>query len=98
GNTIFFFGGRWQNARQRPVNLATAMLVAVPAALFFAFSASYLWHEISPAIPVTFAYLFYICFSSFIHASVSDPGVSFCPPSHFPSLPNTHNRHRDHRC
>lgn len=38
--------------------------------------APWLWHNISPAIPILFAYVFYICFSSFIHASVVDPGVS----------------------
>lgn len=76
GNTVFCLGGRFQNARQRPVNVATGLFVVVPSVLFFAFSASDLWHEVSPAIPITFAYLVYICFSSFIHASVSDPGVS----------------------
>ena len=38
-------------------------------------SASWLWHHVSPAIPIIFAYLFFICFSSFVHASVVDPGV-----------------------
>ncbi|CAI4211176.1 unnamed protein product [Parascedosporium putredinis] len=75
GNTIFCFGGRWQNSRQRPVNVATGMLVVAPTVLFFVFSAEYLWKEVSPAIPITFAYLAYICLSSFIHASVTDPGI-----------------------
>jgi len=77
GNTVFCLGGRWQNSRQRPVNVATGLMVVVPAVLFFVFSADYLWHEVSPAIPITFGYLFYICISSFIHASVTDPGVCF---------------------
>ena len=38
-------------------------------------SAPWLGQNVSPAIPVFFAYLFAICMSSFIHASVSDPGV-----------------------
>jgi palmitoyltransferase ZDHHC9/14/18 len=75
GNTIFCLGGRLQNSRQRPVNIATGSFVVIPALLFFIFSASWIWHNISPAIPITFAYLFYICMSSFIHASVTDPGV-----------------------
>ncbi|KAL2108692.1 hypothetical protein VUR80DRAFT_3506 [Thermomyces stellatus] len=75
GNTVFCFGGRWQNARQRPVNVATGLFVVVPAVLFFAFSAPDLWEFASPAVPLVFAYLTYICFSSFIHASVSDPGI-----------------------
>ncbi|OJK00713.1 hypothetical protein ASPACDRAFT_77605 [Aspergillus aculeatus ATCC 16872] len=75
GNTIFFGGGRLQNSRDKPVNIATGLFVVVPSALFFAYSAPWLWHHISPAIPILFAYLFYLCFSSFIHASVVDPGI-----------------------
>lgn len=80
GNTVFFLGGRFQNSRQRPINLATLLGIVAPTVIFFVFSASWLWHNISPAIPVTLAYLVYICFSSFIHASVSDPGVSIHLP------------------
>jgi palmitoyltransferase ZDHHC9/14/18 len=76
GNTVFWLGGRLQNTRDKPVNIATGSFVVIPGALFFIFSASWLWHNISPAIPILFAYVFYICLSSFIHASVSDPGVS----------------------
>ncbi|KAL1875697.1 hypothetical protein VTK73DRAFT_9952 [Phialemonium thermophilum] len=75
GNTVFCIGGRLQNARHRPVNIATGLMVVIPAILFLVFSAPWLWHNISPAIPVTFAYLFYICLSSFLHASASDPGI-----------------------
>lgn len=76
GNTVFCFGGRWQNTKHTPINIATGAFVVIPCALFYGFEAPWLWHNISPAIPITFAYLTYICLSSFIHASVSDPGVS----------------------
>lgn len=76
GNTRFFFGGRWQTTKQKPINIATGVFALVPCVLFFAFEAPWLWENISPAIPITFAYLTYICISSFVHASVSDPGVS----------------------
>ncbi|KAI0476109.1 DHHC palmitoyltransferase-domain-containing protein [Xylariaceae sp. FL0804] len=75
GNTVFCIGGRLQNTRHRPINIATGFLVVLPAALFFARSAPYLWHNVSPAIPIVFAYVFYICISSFLHASGSDPGI-----------------------
>ncbi|KAI1392220.1 zf-DHHC-domain-containing protein [Hypoxylon trugodes] len=75
GNTVFCIGGRLQNTRHRPINIATGFLVVLPAILFFAFSAPYLWHHVSPAVPVFFAYFFYICISSFLHASGSDPGI-----------------------
>ncbi|KAL3472631.1 Palmitoyltransferase erf2 [Aspergillus californicus] len=75
GNTIFWGGGRFQNSRDKPVNIATGFLVLVPTGLFFRYSAPWLWRNISPAIPVVFAYIFYLCFSSFVHASVVDPGI-----------------------
>ncbi|OBT71694.1 hypothetical protein VF21_09109 [Pseudogymnoascus sp. 05NY08] len=89
GNTRFFLGGRFQNARDRPVNIATGILVVVPAVLFFVFQASWLWHRVSPAVPVVFAYLSFMCFSSFIHASVSDPGILPRDLHKFPPPPAT---------
>lgn len=38
GNTAFCWGGRLQNTRDRPVNAATAIMIILPAALFFGFS------------------------------------------------------------
>jgi palmitoyltransferase ZDHHC9/14/18 len=82
GNTVFILGGRLQNARSRPINIGTGLLVILPSVLFFVFSAPWLWHNISPAIPIVYAYIFYLSFSSFFHASVSDPGVG-CPVNSF---------------
>ncbi|CAG9940469.1 unnamed protein product [Clonostachys rosea f. rosea IK726] len=75
GNTRFWLGGRWQNTIGRPVNIGTGMFIVLPCGLFFGFEAPWLWHNISPAVPIVFAYLAFICFSSFLHASVSDPGI-----------------------
>ncbi|KAK3947027.1 DHHC palmitoyltransferase-domain-containing protein [Pseudoneurospora amorphoporcata] len=75
GNTVFCLGGRFQNTKQRPINIATGSLIVLPCILFFIFSAPWIWHNISPVIPITFAYLAYICVSSFAHASASDPGI-----------------------
>ena len=36
GNTFFFWGGRMQNARDRPINIATGICLVVPAIVFFA--------------------------------------------------------------
>ncbi|KAK4209866.1 DHHC palmitoyltransferase-domain-containing protein [Rhypophila decipiens] len=75
GNTVFCLGGRLQNTRHRPVNFATGSLLVIPCVLFFIFSAPWIWHNISPGIPITFGYLFYVCLSSLIHGSSSDPGI-----------------------
>ncbi|KAF9735643.1 palmitoyltransferase erf2 [Paraphaeosphaeria minitans] len=75
GNTAFCWGGRLQNTRDRPVNIATGTLIVIPSALFLGFSAPWLWLHVSPSIPIIFAYLFTVCISSFIHATASDPGI-----------------------
>ncbi|KAL8862309.1 MAG: hypothetical protein Q9178_001318 [Gyalolechia marmorata] len=75
GNTVFCWGGRLQNTRDRPINITTGLLILVPSILFFACSAPYLSRHVSAAIPVIYAYLFFVCFSSFVHASVTDPGI-----------------------
>lgn len=79
GNTVFAIGGRLQNTRHRPISIATALAVVIPAVLFLVYSAPFYWYRVSPAVPILFAYLFYLSISSFLHASSSDPGVSTSP-------------------
>jgi palmitoyltransferase ZDHHC9/14/18 len=38
GNTVFCWGGRFQNTRDRPVNIATGLAFVLPSCLFFGFS------------------------------------------------------------
>ena len=38
GNTLFFLGGRLQNTRDRPVNIASGIIVVLPAILFLVYS------------------------------------------------------------
>lgn len=38
GNTIFCWGGRLQNARDRPINFASGVIVVLPTILFFIYS------------------------------------------------------------
>ena len=38
GNTAFLWGGRIQNTREKPINIATGTLVVLPSILFFVFS------------------------------------------------------------
>lgn len=38
GNTMFWMGGRLQNSRDRPINIASAVVIIVPTVLFFVFS------------------------------------------------------------
>ena len=38
GNTVFCWGGRLQNARDRPINVASGIIVILPTVLFFVYS------------------------------------------------------------
>ena len=38
GNTVFLWGGRLQNTRDRPVNIASGLIVILPAILFLVYS------------------------------------------------------------
>jgi len=38
GNTVFCWGGRLQNTRDRPINVATGILVVLPSVLFLSYS------------------------------------------------------------
>ncbi|KAI4165155.1 MAG: hypothetical protein LQ342_001023 [Letrouitia transgressa] len=38
GNTVFCLGGRLQNTRDRPINIVSGILVALPSLLFFIYS------------------------------------------------------------
>lgn len=85
-NTLFFLGGLCLNTRAKPLSAITLLLTALPGALFFAFSAPWLWHHVSPAMPIILAYVFYITLSSFFHGALSDPGI--LPRNLHPHPPN----------
>lgn len=38
GNTVFCWGGRLQNTRERPINIASGLLVIIPSVLFLVYS------------------------------------------------------------
>jgi len=86
GNTLFFLHGRCLNTKAKPLNLATFLLTTLPAVLFFIFSAPWLWHHISPALPIIVAYIYFLALSSFLHAAFSDPGI--LPRNLHPHPPN----------
>ena len=86
GNSLFFGSGRWLNTKAKPLNVLTFTLTCLPAGIFFGFSAPWLWNNVSPALPIIFAYVFYVCISSFLHAAFSDPGI--LPRNVHPHPPN----------
>lgn len=86
GNMLFFLGGRFMNAKKKPLCIFTFTLAVLPAILFFVFSAPYLWHNVNPAPPIIFGYLFYLTVTSFLRSALSDPGI--LPRNLHPHPPN----------
>ncbi|KAF2208236.1 hypothetical protein CERZMDRAFT_87956 [Cercospora zeae-maydis SCOH1-5] len=86
GNYLFFCLGRCLNTKAKPLNVVTGILTLLPAILFFIFSAPWLSENVSPALPIVFAYVFFVAFSAFLHAAFSDPGV--LPRNLHPHPPN----------
>lgn len=86
GNMCFFLGGRLMNAKLKPLCIFTFTLVILPAIIFFIFEARYLWHHISPALPIIFGYIFFLTITSFLRSALSDPGI--LPRNLHPHPPN----------
>ncbi|KAI1306744.1 Palmitoyltransferase zdhhc14 [Mortierella claussenii] len=75
GRNIFLCGGRIMTSRDFPAFLMAIMLILVPTGLFHGFTSPYLWHRLSPAVPIVQAYLFIVALSSMLKTSWTDPGV-----------------------
>ncbi|EEB09255.1 palmitoyltransferase [Schizosaccharomyces japonicus yFS275] len=75
GKTLFFCNGRIQMANQFKYLIITICCISIPSGLFFGFTAPWLWRNISPALPLTFAYILAIALSSMFKTCTSDPGI-----------------------
>ncbi|KAI8647925.1 DHHC palmitoyltransferase-domain-containing protein [Parasitella parasitica] len=75
GKTIFFCGGRFLTSRALWAFCLSMFLFVMPSVLFLIFTCPWLWHHISPAVPIIFAYIFCIAFVSMLKTSWTDPGI-----------------------
>lgn len=74
-NYIFMFGGRMRSVKKPPRNIVVGAILLATAVLFWAVEARWLWHHISPALPIVFSYIWLLSFMFFIKAATCDPGV-----------------------
>ncbi|ORX60616.1 zf-DHHC-domain-containing protein [Hesseltinella vesiculosa] len=75
GNSIFFCQGRLMTSRSYWAFCIALVLLIAPCVLFAIFTCPFLWTQVSPAIPIIFAYLFLLSLVNMIKASWTDPGV-----------------------
>ncbi|KAL2313651.1 Palmitoyltransferase erf2 [Schizosaccharomyces pombe] len=75
GNNIYLCCGRLQMSSQYKAFLISLFALILPGVLFFIFSAFWLWHHVSPAVPITFAYLYALAVVSMFKCSTADPGI-----------------------
>lgn len=74
-NHIYVFGGRLRIVKQFPWNLFVGFVLVGLAVLFWVFEAKWVWHNVSPSLPIVFSYVWFIAICMFIRASTSDPGI-----------------------
>lgn len=76
GDTMFLFGGRMMTSKGKPLSFTIVSIVLIAGGLFFGFIGSWVWHNVSPAVTITFAYIYFFALCSFVKASTTNPGVS----------------------
>ncbi|RCH91145.1 Palmitoyltransferase zdhhc14, partial [Rhizopus stolonifer] len=75
GKTLFFCGGRLMTSRAIWAFSVSILFLLAPSILFLIFTCPWLWYQISPAIPIIFAYLLILALASMLKTSWTDPGI-----------------------
>ncbi|KAI5952998.1 DLT1 [Candida margitis] len=72
---VFFFGGRLRSIKGIPINIITGAFAVIPIIIYCIFEAKWQWHHLSPAVVITFVYVWLLTFCHFWKAATSDAGV-----------------------
>ncbi|XP_029421080.1 palmitoyltransferase ZDHHC18 [Nannospalax galili] len=75
GRNRFYCGGRLMLAGHGGVFALTLLLILSTTILFFVFDCPYLARELTPAIPIIAAILFFFVMSCLLQTSFTDPGI-----------------------
>ncbi|OBA21633.1 Palmitoyltransferase ERF2 [Metschnikowia bicuspidata var. bicuspidata NRRL YB-4993] len=71
----YLCGGRLRTGKKLPLNVIVALVMITCAVLFFIYEAPWTWSHLSPAVPVMFAYLWFLTAMFFVKAATLDPGI-----------------------
>lgn len=72
---IYFFGGRFRSIKTKPISVLTGLIIFAGGVLVWIFEASWLWHNILPAMVLTYTYFWYLTARLYIKSATSDPGI-----------------------
>ncbi|KAI9031733.1 DHHC palmitoyltransferase-domain-containing protein [Phycomyces nitens] len=75
GNSVFFCGGRLMTSKAFWAFSIAMVILFGPSILFGIFICPWYWRNMTPAIPIIFAYAFVLAVASMIKTSWTDPGV-----------------------
>ncbi|KAK9326736.1 DHHC palmitoyltransferase-domain-containing protein [Lipomyces starkeyi] len=75
GHATFYLKGHFQSAGKRSYSLLVFAAIAVPAGLFFGFTAPWIWNNVSQSLPIVFSYILLLCVMSLVRSAGSDPGI-----------------------
>lgn len=76
GGNRFFLGGRLITADSNPLPfLGSLALLVVLGGLWLGFESNYLWHHLSPAVVIVFAYLWSSSVVNMLVTATTDPGI-----------------------
>ncbi|KAI9318935.1 DHHC palmitoyltransferase-domain-containing protein, partial [Dichotomocladium elegans] len=75
GQDMLLWDGRCSTNRNYLTFAGAQVVLIGPGILFIKFTCPFLWHQIHPAAPIGFVYLFLLALASMLKTSWSDPGI-----------------------
>lgn len=90
---VYICGARLKSTKQLPIHIGVFVLIIAGGVLFWVFEASWLWHNVLPAVVIIYSYLWFLTTMFFVKAAGCDPG--FAPKnihvSYSPEIINSEN-------
>lgn len=92
---IYICGGRLATSKLWPISVAVFLAIVLAGVLFWVFEASWLWHNLLPALVIIFTYFWLLTIMFMVKTAGCDPG--FAPRNIHVSYSPDLIREEDHR-